>query len=417
MHNNRRNFLRASAACGVGLLAPGFASGELSLHDVYRRLDAAANRPVFRREHFAEPVMIESVELLRYRDNFICRVRSKDGAEGLSVGHNNRMKYLHPIQTQRVQPYFVGKDARDLDALIDGVYLYQNNYKLQNMAFWIPVATVEFAILDMLGNIAGRPITELIGETNRNRISIYRANNLRGRSAVESIKVIKARAEETAAKAVKFKIGGRMLAEEQPPGRTERLIPLMRETFGPDMTIYADANGAYTADEAIRIGRILDEYQIDLFEGPVPFDWYEDIAIVADALTIPLAGGGQEASMRNFRWLIARRAFEYYQQDLFYFGGMIRCMKVARMAAELGMPCCPHISGTGLGYLYMLQFVAAITNPGPYHEFKGVSRNIPFHCDTSSLKSIDGQIKVPTGPGDGIDVDPAFVAKHRIVKS
>ncbi len=66
------------------------------------------------------------------------------------------------------------------------------------------------------------------------------------------------------------------------------------------------------------------------------------------------------------------------QQDLFYFGGMIRCMKVARMAATKGYPCTPHISGTGLGYIYMMQFVSALPNAGPYHEFKGLSTEVPF---------------------------------------
>ncbi len=42
------------------------------------------------------------------------------------------------------------------------------------------------------------------------------------------------------------------------------------------MVIYADSNGSYTTDEAIRIGRIMEEYKIDFYEEPVPFDWYEE---------------------------------------------------------------------------------------------------------------------------------------------
>ena len=89
-------------------------------------------------------------------------------------------------------------------------------------------------------------------------------------------------------------------------------------------------------------------------------------------MKIPVAGGEQEASMHAFRWLIANDALDIVQPDMYYFGGFIRCMKVARMAAAMGKVHTPHISG-GLGYLYMIHFVSAIPNAGPYHEFKGLN--------------------------------------------
>ena len=67
------------------------------------------------------------------------------------------------------------------------------------------------------------------------------------------------------------------------------------------------------------------------------------------ALKIPIAGGEQEPSLHMFRWLIANDALQIVQPDMFYFGGMVRSMKVARMAAALGKECTPHISGSGLG--------------------------------------------------------------------
>ncbi len=204
---------------------------------------------------------------------------------------------------------------------------------------------------------------------------------------------------------------------EEPKGRTEKLIPLARKTFGDKMVIYADSNGSYTPDEAIRIGRILEEYKIDFYEGPVAFDWYEETKQVADALKIPIAGGEQEASIHNFRWLIANDALQIVQVDVFYFGGMIRSMKVARIAHAFGKQHIPNISTSGLGYLYMMHFVSAIPNADLYHEFEGVNNELPFDCKTSSLSNKDGVITVPTGPGLGIDIDPDFINKHTIVKA
>ena len=62
-----------------------------------------------------------------------------------------------------MQPFFKGRDARDWEQLLEEVYVYQSNYKLQGLALWIPLATIEFAVLDMLGRIAGKPMGELIG--------------------------------------------------------------------------------------------------------------------------------------------------------------------------------------------------------------------------------------------------------------
>lgn len=417
----RRTFLTAglSAAAVTALSSLGCNPPETKSAPAappFALLDEALARPVLKRELFPDPLVIETVELLRYEDHFLCRVRTRDGAEGISVSNDMQMVSLYPIFVKRLQPFFIGKDARDLEALLEGVYVYQSNYKLQNLALWVPLATLEFAVLDLLGRVAGKSIGELIGKIHNPQIAVYQANNYRGKTAEESIVLIKAAVEETQAKAVKFKVGGRMSKNaDYPAGRTEKLIPLVRKTFGDDMTIYADSNGSYDAAEAIRIGKLMEEYDYDFYEEPVPFDWYEETREVADALTVPIAGGEQEPSMRNFRWLIAHDALDIVQPDMFYFGGMVRSMKVAQMAHAVGKTCTPHISGSGLGYLYMMHFVSAIPNAGPYHEFKGFNKELPYECKTSSLSSEDGVVTVPSGPGLGLEIDPAYVGKHALM--
>ena len=347
MNNSRRNFLKSGLVAGVGADALLQSNGPLrrAIPD-YSAIDAALQQPVLKKELFTSPVIIESCDLLEYNGNYLCRVRSTGGAVGYCVGHNIRMPHLYLMQLLLVNPYFIGKDARQLDQLIEGVMVHETNYKYQGYAIWIPIATVEMAILDMLGRIANKSMGELIGDIHNTEIAIYQANDNRGKSAEESVKNIEKLRAETNAKAVKFKIGGREGSPEYPVGRSEKLIPLMRETFGKGITIYADCNGSYDAKEAIRMGKICEADQIDLFEQPVPTDWYEDWKLTADALKIPIASGGGEVSMRNFRWLIGNEAIDMVQQDIFYFGGMIRSMKVARMAATKGYVCTPHISGT-----------------------------------------------------------------------
>jgi len=384
-------------------------------------LDEILRQPVLKRELFATPVIIESIELLRYRGNFLCRVRSKDGAEGVSVGHSE-LNSLYPIFLNKVQPFFIGKDARELDLLVDKVYIYSLNFRLSGLALGVPLATLEFAILDMLGRIAGKSLGQLIGDIHHPHVAVYQATEYREKSVEESLELIKRDVAEYNAHALKIKVGGLMFMTKDhkavgPKGRTETMIPLIRKNFGDDMALYADANGFYSVGEALRVGRLLEEYRYGFFEEPVLFDWYEETKQVADGLSLPVAGGEQEYSLHGFRWLIANDGLEIVQPDNYYFGGMIRSMKVARMAKAFGKECTPHMSGGGLGYLYMIHFVSALPNACPHHEFKGLRTDVQFECKTSPLSVMEGKIQVPTGPGLGVDIDPDYMKKHQVVKA
>ncbi|MHC4111277.1 MAG: mandelate racemase/muconate lactonizing enzyme family protein [Planctomycetota bacterium] len=427
MRTNRRKFI--STALTGGLAATGLGScnslkgrgpSSKSRRDNYAQLDEILKKPVLKKELFANPVIIKSLELLRYKGSFLCRVRSSDGAEGISVGHGT-MSSLYPIFVNALQPFFIGKDARDLDLLLEKVFIYRLNFRLSGMAIGIPLATIEFAILDMLGRIANKSMGELIGEIHHRRVAVYQATEYREKPVEESLELIKRDVARYNAHAVKIKVGGLMFMTKDinavgPKGRTEKIIPLIRKTFGDKMALYADANGFYSADEAIRVGKLLEEYGYGFFEEPVLFDWYEETKQVADALTIPIAGGEQQYNLHDFRWLIANDGLQIVQPDNYYFGGMIRSMKVARMAQAFGKSCTPHMSGGGMGYLYMIHFVSALGNAFAHHEFKGLNTNVQFECKTSPLSVVDGKIKVPTGPGLGVEIDPDFIKKHEAVK-
>jgi L-alanine-DL-glutamate epimerase-like enolase superfamily enzyme len=197
---------------------------------------------------------------------------------------------------------------------------------------------------------------------------------------------------------------------EEPPGRTEAMIPLLRKALGDGVTIYADANGSYDVEEALRIGRMLEEIGAAFYEEPCPFDWLEETRDIGQALAIPIAGGEQESSMRRFRWMAANDAVQVFQPDLLYFGGFIRSIKVALMAKAVGMPCTPHMSGAGLGTLYVLHYAAVVPNAGPYQEYKGPPEGIPLEGEAGALQVRDGKVELPTGPGLGAELSPRWIA-------
>ncbi|MFC2123613.1 mandelate racemase/muconate lactonizing enzyme family protein [Bacteroidota bacterium] len=420
MKTNRRDFLSAGLVGSFAATLPftsGCSQAVKSTNTDYSKLDDILNQPVLKKEYFTTPVIIESLELLRFKDSYLCRVKSTDGAEGISVGHPFYQIVLEFIFVRLLQPYFIGKDARNLDSLLEEVTNLNLNYRFQGSALGVPMAAIEFAILDMLGRIADLPMGKLIGDIHNPKLGVYLANDNRGRSAEESIERLVPFVKENKVKAIKIKIGAGhgSYNVDNPPGRTEKWIPMVRETLGDDMVLYADSNGSYTVDEAIRVGKQLEEYRYEFYEEPVMYDWYEETKQVADALNIPVAGGEQEPGIHAFRWLIGNNALQIVQPDTYYFGGMIRSMKVARMAEIYGVEFTPHMSGGGLGYIYMLHMTSAVPNACKYHEFKSSQTNVPFECRSSNLAVEDGLIKVPTGPGSGVEVDPEFVDKHSVI--
>jgi len=411
----RRAFLRTSFGVGCTAGATCLARGEEPGPDK-GTLDRILAEPVLRRGLLKAPVKINRLELLRDGARFLVRVRSSDGAESVTVPNNSRLLDVYPLYLKRVAPFFVGKDARDLESLLSEVYRYQSNYKYQGLAFWVSVATVEMALLDLLGQISGKSIGELLGTVRRRDIGVYRASGNRGNTPEQEIDYLGRIVAETGAQAIKFRLGGRMSQNaDSLPGRSEALIPLVRKTFGDTMTLYADSNSSYDVPNAVRIGRLMEEHRYAMFEEPCAFDDLWATKQVSDALTVPVGLGEQEFSMRRFQWIIENRAADIIQPDLHYFGGYIRCTKVARLAAAAGMPCTLHLSESGFAYLNVLHFASYVADPGPFQEFKGET-NIPFTCDTSTLTGKNGIVRCPSGPGFGVRIDPDYVRRFRPIE-
>src|SRR5579859_3394625 len=113
MKTNRRGFVKANllgglaAALPCSVLAARAPRGRKQIANPrYAKLDEILRQSVLKRELFKSPILIESLELLRYKDDFLCRVRSRDGAEGFSVGHSG-LKSLYPLFLYNLHPFFI----------------------------------------------------------------------------------------------------------------------------------------------------------------------------------------------------------------------------------------------------------------------------------------------------------------------
>jgi L-alanine-DL-glutamate epimerase-like enolase superfamily enzyme len=353
------------------------------------------------------PVIIDSIRLHKWREYYFVRCRSQEGAEGVTI-LGARGVQLHAILNELVIPYFVGKDARDLEALLDGVYVWELNYKLAGPAFWMCVSWVEAAVLDMLGKVAGKTVADLLGGRRHAEVPVYVSSLRRDTTPEAEIAWVGDAIAKSGAKAVKLKIGGRLSRNsDSMPGRSEQLVALARKAWGDDMRIFIDANGSYDPPRAVEAGRMLASHGVEFFEEPCPFEDLDATKLVADALDLPVAGGEQDSSLPRFHSMARHRVVDILQPDLAYLGGFIRTGKVARLAREHGLPVIPHSPYTGPRMLVTLQSVATLPEIGIPMEFNATL--VPeggAGWYSPSLEVHDGKVAVPTGPGLGIEYAP-----------
>lgn len=372
-----------------------------------------AEQPMFNLPgQFTSPVKIASVEMLKNGSNFFVRTRSTDGAVGITG--TKQIEDFVPIFEHLVAPRFIGKDARQLESLVDEVY--RSNYKLAGIPFWAPVAYVEQSLLDMLGKIAAKPVGALLGGIVRTEIPVYLSGSDRILSAEEEVAVYERGVAATGAKAVKFKIGGRMSRNlDTYPGRTETLLKLARKNLGDKIILRADANGSYDVPHAIRIGRLLEELNYDFFEEPCPYEELGETQAVAKALRIPIAYGEQNYSLWQFDWALRNGVMQIVQPDLNYNGGLIRAKRVARIAEKLGKTIVPHNTQTGATSVNILQFASCTKNATPFMEYPWRAPQKAPSWFTPDFKIVNGSIRVPMTPGMGLEIDPDFLAQATVV--
>ena len=405
----RRSFLTTTSLGAAGLLAARGARAQAA-HDMSDEI-VEYGKPVFDlHKFFSSPVKIASIELLQSGNQYFLRTRSADGAEGI-VQCKDIADYIQILQ-HRVMPHFLNQDARDLEHLVDEVYVANSNYKLAGQEFWCPVAYVEQSLFDLMGKALKKSAGELMGGVLRKEIPVYLSGSDRVFTAEDEVDVYVRGVEYTGAKAVKFKIGGRMSDNhDATPGRTDKIFELAQQKLASKVTLMADANGSYDAKNAIAIGGRLQEMKYLWFEEPCPWEELSETKKVADALDMKVAFGEQNSSLWQFQWMIDNKVMDVVQPDLNYNGGFIRAARVARMARKAGMWICPHNTQTGAASVNILQFASTTPNIGPFMEYvwRAPAKKESWYSPNFEIKN--GAIQVPAGPGMGLEFDPEFLKK------
>ncbi|WP_353055718.1 mandelate racemase/muconate lactonizing enzyme family protein [Epibacterium ulvae] len=266
---------------------------------------------------------------------------------------------------------------------------------------------IDVALWDIKGKHFNAPISVLLGGRVRETVQAYATGAFRR----EGVDRVTDTAEECARhvadgfKAVKIKIG--FGVEED-----LAVVEAVRQAIGPDTRLKIDANHGYSALEAIEAGRRGAEFDIDWFEEPVIPEQLDAYREVRAKQPIPVAGGETWHGRFAFRDPIKTGCVDILQLDLFGAGGFTEMRRIADMAALRGERVVPHVSGTAIQIAASLQLVSAqLPNPprrdpiAPIFEFDRMPNSFRQAVITQPLEAQDGIMRIPDGPGLGIEIN------------
>jgi L-alanine-DL-glutamate epimerase-like enolase superfamily enzyme len=216
--------------------------------------------------------------------------------------------------------------------------------------------------------------------------------------------------------AFKWRVGAECGRDQDEwPGRTEAVIPVVSKALGDGIDKLVDGNSCYSPARAIEVGRMLEDNGIGHFEEPCPYWEPEQTKQVKEALSIDVAGGEQDCDLSWWRYTIGLRCVDIVQPDVMYMGGMNRTLRVAKMAADAGLPCTPHAANLSLVTLCTMHLLRAIPNAGKYLEFSIEGEDYyPWQQNLfveDPYAIVDGHATVTDAPGWGVEINPAWLDK------
>ncbi len=311
----------------------------------------------------------------------------------------------------------IGADPLNRNALWQGMFDRVYNGNNAGGFGGSAISAVDIALWDIAGKAAGQSVSDLLGGRIRDKVAVYATGlyytegEFPTRLLDEATMYV-----ELGFKGMKTKIGGLPIAEDV------RRVAAIRGAIGDDIRLMVDANQAYPASTAIRIGNHLADLDITWFEEPVNAKDVDAYLQVQAAVPMPVAGGENLRTRYEFNDFFARRAYDIAQPDVVNAGGITEMRNIAMTANSYGILVNPHVWGSPVMIAASLHLASTIPpcppayEPRPYEqepvmEFDRTPSGIREGIAAEPFDQQGGFITVPTAPGLGVEIDEDAVRR------
>lgn len=301
----------------------------------------------------------------------------------------------------------IGEDALRSEFLWQELYARLRDHGQKGVVIQ-GLSGIDIALWDLRGKYFGAPAWQLLGGATRTEVQAY-ATGLYRRDSGDPLHYLCEEAAgyiEQGFMAMKLKVGFGVREDAA-------VTRAIRNTIGEDAALMIDANHAYDAVAAIRLGREVEELDIGWFEEPVPPEDLAGYRAVKAAIDIPVAGGECEFTRYGFREVLTQQAMDIIQPDICAAGGLSECKKIADMAQAFGVRVNPHVWGSGIGIAASLQWMATVPTHTPTSlqpvqpllEFDQTEHPIRQAIIAEPIVQQKGWVQIPNGPGLGIEIN------------
>ena len=354
-------------------------------------------------------------KLETFTDEFVgfVKVTTDAGEVGWGQTSTYNADITATVFHRQVAPWVLGRDATDIQALIDRVeekeHKYPGSYRCRALA------GLDTALWDLHGRIAGKPVVALLGG-KPGRLRAYASSMKRDITPQDEARRLVALRDRYGFTAFKWRVAAECGRDvDEWPGRTEEIVPTVSRALGDGIDKLVDANSGYSPPRAIEVGRLLEQEGIGHFEEPCPYWHLEQTKVVTEALSLDVTGGEQDWDLATWQRMIDLRAVDIVQPDVMYMGGLTRTLTVARMAERAGLPVTPHSANLSLVTMCTMHLLGAIPNAGKYLEFSIEGADYyPWQQDLflgDPYRVVDGHVTIPAEPGWGVEINPQWLAR------
>jgi len=359
-------------------------------------------------------MIIQSLETWSNEFVGFVRVSFDNGAQGWGQVSTYHSDITCTVFHRQVAPWVLGQSCattNELDKLLDLVT--EREHKFPGSYLRRALAGLDTAIWDCWAKQQGVPVASLLGGS-AGPVRAYASSMKRDITPDEEATRLTQLQAEYGFTAFKVRVGSEVGHDQDEwPGRTESIIPTIRNALGNDADLLIDANSCYSPVKAIEVGHLLQDNGYCHYEEPCPYWEMEQTKQVTDALDIDVTGGEQDCDLSTWQHMINMKAVDIAQPDICYLGGIARTLRVVNMANSAGLPVTPHCANLSMVTLFTMHLLRAIPNAGKYLEFSIEGADYyPWQTDLfvdTPYKIEAGHAVVTDKPGWGVEINPLWL--------